>query len=237
MIPLTCPDYTFPLLVPAQRFALLRLLGFNYVDIGLFERSEGLRPGQLLAEPRKFTQQLRDDLRSSELQVSDIFLQTGADPSEPAANDSSALVRARNHKAFLATLDLCSSLGCMHLTGLPGVRHKTAAEADDHALAREEAAWRVRIAAGAGVVYAIESHVGSLCSDVEFTRSFVASVSGLTLKLDYGRFIFTNTPSRGIHTLLPFASHIHVRGGAHSHETHRHAGRGCRSRSFSCQPR
>jgi hypothetical protein len=52
MIKFSCSDYTFPLLTPAQRFALLRLPGFKYVDIGPFERSEGLRPGQPMAEPR-----------------------------------------------------------------------------------------------------------------------------------------------------------------------------------------
>ena len=51
MIQFSCSDYTFPLLTPAQRFALLQLLGFKFVDIGLFERSDGLTPSQLIAEP------------------------------------------------------------------------------------------------------------------------------------------------------------------------------------------
>ena len=42
-----------------EGFALLQLFGFKYVDIGLFERSEGLRPSQLIAEPSEFIKQLK----------------------------------------------------------------------------------------------------------------------------------------------------------------------------------
>ena len=124
MIKLSCSDYTFPLLTPAQRFALLQLLGFKFVDIGLFERSEGLRPSQLIAEPSEFIKQLKGDLKSAGLQVADVFLQIGLDPSEFAANDPSPLIRARNRKIFLAALELCSTLSCTHMTGLPGVGTK-----------------------------------------------------------------------------------------------------------------
>jgi sugar phosphate isomerase/epimerase len=39
-------------------------------------------------------------------------------------------------------------------------------------------------------------------------------VKGLTLTLDYGHFIMTGESSVDVHALLPFASHMHVRGGA-----------------------
>jgi sugar phosphate isomerase/epimerase len=214
MIRFSCSDYTFPLLTRAQRFALLQLLGFNYVDIGLFERSEGHRPSQLLAAPETFIQRLQDDLQGAGLQAADVFLQTGADPSECASNAPSSSVRARNRVAFLLTLDLCAALGCTHLTGLPGVWHKRVDDPGDWALAIDEAEWRQKAASGAGVSYAIEAHVGSICPDIASTRSFLDSVAGLTLTLDYGHFVMANLNSHDIHSLLPFASHIHVRGGA-----------------------
>ena len=62
MIAISYADYTFPLLPRENRFALIKLLGFDYVDIGQFERSNGLRPTQMLAEPRKFAQQLKRDI-------------------------------------------------------------------------------------------------------------------------------------------------------------------------------
>jgi sugar phosphate isomerase/epimerase len=193
---------------------MLELLGFRLVDLGLFDRNSGLRPAQLVADPKGFTRQLKSELRHTHLRVSDVFLQIGPEPSIAAANDPDPRVRTRNRKIFLRALDLCSDLDCAHLTGLPGVRHPGVAEADDLALALEVAAWRQHVAASAGVKYAIEPHIGSICSDVASTRAFVESVPGLTLTLDYGHFVTSGTPSSKIHSLLPFASHLHARGGA-----------------------
>ncbi len=213
MMHISCSDYTFPLLPRAKRFAMLELLGFRHVDLGLFERNTGLRPAQLAADPKGFTRKLKSELRRTHLGVSDVFLQVGPEPSVASANDPDPRVRMRNRKIFMLALDLCSALDCAHLTGLPGVRHPNVAEADDLARAHEVAAWRQHVAAGAGVNYAIEPHIGSICSDVASTRAFVETVPGLTLTLDYGHFVTTGTSCSEIHRLLPFASHLHARGG------------------------
>ncbi len=214
MIRLSCAEYAFPLLPPEKRFKLVRLLGFTHVDVGLFERDSSLKPRQLVAAPMDFTRQLKSEIESAGLHVSDVFLQIGQDPTDAAANDPNPVVRSRNRKTFLQALDLCLALGCAHLTGLPGVLHGPDRDTEDFALAREEASWRSRAAFSAGVTYAIEPHLGSLCSDIAGTRAFVESVPGLTLTLDYGHFVFANIPSDNIHALLPFASHIHARSGA-----------------------
>ena len=135
-----------------------------------------------------FIKQLKGNLKSAGLQIADVFLQIGLDPSEFAANDPSPLIRARNRKIFLAALDLCSALGCAHMTGLPGVWHEGVDNATDLALAVNEAGWRQHVASGAGMSYAVEAHVGSICADIASTRSFLESVPGLSLTLDYGHF-------------------------------------------------
>ena len=213
MIRISCSDYTFPLLPRGQRFALLKLLGFNYVDIGLFERTPDLMPTHLLATPRTFIRKLQDDLRSAGMRASDVFLQIGSDPSISAVNDPSQEVISRNRRVFSLALDLCSTLGAKHLTGLPGVWHKPANQADDFARAVEETTWRQDIAREAGVTYAVEAHIGSICSNIESTRALLCAVPGLTLTLDYGHFVAEGISSQRIHPLLRFASHIHVRGG------------------------
>lgn len=214
MIRFSCSDYTFPLLTRALRFALLQVLGFKYVNIGLFERSDDLRPSQLLAEPKTFIKHLQSELEHAGLAVADVFLQTGVDPSECASNAPSPLIRDRNRKAFGLALDMCSALGCTHMTGLPGVWHEERNRPGDWALAVDEAGWRQQTAASAGISYAIEAHVGSICPDIASTRCFLDSVAGLTLTLDYGHFVMTGLSSLDIHSLAPFASHIHARGGA-----------------------
>jgi sugar phosphate isomerase/epimerase len=100
------------------------------------------------------------------------------------------------------------------LTGLPGVFHSASSRETDLKLAIEEAEWRTNACRSAGVRYAIEPHVGSICFDVETTRRFLEIVEGLTLTLDYGHFVMSGESSARVHDLLPFTSHVHVRGGA-----------------------
>jgi sugar phosphate isomerase/epimerase len=214
MISISCADYAFPLLPRERRFALLRLLGFDYVDLGLFERSEGLRPGQLLAEPRKFARQLKRDLIHAGLRASDVFLQTGLTPEDSAENDPNLIVRSQNRKAFILTLELCEELECKHLTGLPGILHKDVGNNDSFDLAVEEIRWRQRVAWSSGICYAIKPHVDTICSSVDQARALLDATPGLTLTLDYGHFVFQKISSRQVHTLLPYASHVHMRGGA-----------------------
>jgi sugar phosphate isomerase/epimerase len=214
MISISCADYAFPLLPRERRFALLRLLCFDHVDLGLFERSDGLRPGQLLAEPRKFSRQLKRDLIHAGLRASDVFLQTGLIPGDSSENDPSLIVRSQNRKTFILTLELCAELECTHVTGLPGVQHKGIGEKNSMELALEEIRWRQRVAASSGICYAIKPQVGTICSSVDQARALLDAIPGLTLTLDYGHFVFQKISSRHVHTLVPYASHVHMRGGA-----------------------
>jgi sugar phosphate isomerase/epimerase len=214
VFPTSCADYAFPLLPREQRFALVRMLGFNYVDLGLFERSEGLKPGQMTATPRKFGRQLKRDLIQAGLRASNVFLQTGLTLKDSSDNVSSAIVRSRNRKAFLLTLELCSELECTHITGLPGWLQKGVEDKEAVDRAIEEVSWRHHISAGSGIRYAIKPHVDSVCSSIATVRTFLESVPGLTLTLDYGQFVSQRISSREVHTFLPNASHIHAHGAA-----------------------
>lgn len=214
MFKFSCADFTFPVLERSTALHLVKLLGFYHADIGLFARSTHFSPFDLLASPRSYTAQVLQDLDTAKLRVSDVFLQIGVDPSEAAANDPSLAVRLRNRDSFKSALEFCVALGSRHLTGLPGVYHADDSHGRDLDIAAEVCAWRVAECASAGVVYAIEPHIGSICPDVESTHKFLATAEGLTLTLDYGHFIMAGETSNHVHNLLPYASHIHVRGGA-----------------------
>lgn len=213
----SCADYTFPLLSLRQRLSLIRLLGFQYVDLGLFARDSQLSPEILMASPSDFTKHLKHDLDEADLSVSDVFLQIGETPDDSAVNDPNLLVRERNRAVFQYVLDLCSSLGCKHLSGLPGVQHPEIEKTRDDACAVAETAWRMEMSSQAGLLYSIEPHIGSICSDVDSTLAFLKTIPRLTLTLDYGHFIAAGQLSETVHSLVPFASHVHVRGGAKSH--------------------
>ena len=214
MLKFSCADYTFPVLERPEALRLVKLLGFHHVDVGLFARSSHFSPTELQASPRSYTLQVLHDLKAAELSVSDVFVQLGVDPTEWAANDPSPTVHSKGRDMFTCALEFCVALGCNHLTGLPGVFHSTASRERDLELATEETARRITECASAGVRYAIEPHADSICADVKSARAFLDAVEGLTLALDYGHFITVGETSAHVHDLLPFASHVHVRGGA-----------------------
>jgi sugar phosphate isomerase/epimerase len=210
----SCADFTFPVPDRPAALRLVKLLGFDYVDIGMLARSSHFSPLELQTSPQAYTAQVLRDLNAAELSVSDVFVQIGVDPSECATNDPSPEVRSKSRDVFKHALDFCVELGCSHLTGLPGVFHPTASRDRNLELAAEETSRRVAECASAGVRYAIEAHVGSICAEVGSTLAFLDAVEGLTLTLDYGHFVMAGETSAKVHDLLPFASHVHVRGGA-----------------------
>jgi sugar phosphate isomerase/epimerase len=214
MFKFSCADFTFPVLERSAALKLVKLLGFDHVDVGLFARSTHFSPIDLQAAPQSYTAQVLRDLDDAELRASDVFVQIGVDPSERAANDPSSDIRMKNREVFSRALEFCVTVRCNHLTGLPGVFHSTNPRERDLETAAEETAWRIKECAREGVKYAIEPHVGSICGEVESARAFLRRVEGLTLTLDYGHFVMAGESSALVHDLLPFASHVHVRGGA-----------------------
>jgi sugar phosphate isomerase/epimerase len=214
MFKFSCADFTFPVLERPGALKLVKLLGFDHVDIGLFARSTHFSPIDLQAAPQSYTAQVLQDLDDAELRASDVFVQIGVDPSERAANDPNPDLRIKNREVFSRALEFCVAVRCNHLTGLPGVFHSTSPRERDLETAAEETAWRLKECAREGVLYAIEPHIGSICGEVESARAFLRRVEGLTLTLDYGHFVMAGESSALVHDLLPFASHIHVRGGA-----------------------
>jgi len=214
MFKFSCADFTFPVLERSAALQLIKLLGLDYVDIGLFARSTHFSPIDLVADTRKYTAQALKSLRDAELTASDVFLQIGVDPAEHSANDPSPSIRIKNREIFSRALEFCVAVRCKHLTGLPGIFHSGIARETDLEIAADEAQWRIAECAGAGVRYSIEPHVGSICGEVESVRDFLRGVDGLTLTLDYGHFVMAGESSAQVHELLPFASHVHVRGGA-----------------------
>ena len=211
---LSCADFTFPLLPHEKVLQLIRLLDIEAVDLGIFEDRSHHYPSEVARDPESAARRILPQLEANGLSVADVFLQTGAEPSVAAANTPEAGVRKANRDTFLRLLDFAVSIGSRHLTGLPGVRHPDASMEDDWNRACEEADWRLETTRKAGIIYAVEAHVGSILPDPEASLRFLSQVPGLTLTLDYGHFIYQGMDNEAVHPLLPHASHFHARGGA-----------------------
>lgn len=210
----SCADFTFPLLPHDQVLDLLRLIEIKAVDLGIFEGRSHHSPSQIAENPVAAAAMLRDKLNQRDLDVADVFMQTGPEPLVDAVNDPNPVTRHRNRTLMEAMISYSRELGATHITGLPGVLHHGIRPSDDWHLAIEETRWRLDTCHAAGITYSVEPHVGSLLPDPETTMRFLDAVPGLTLTLDYGHFIYQGISNDQVHPLLPHASHFHARGGA-----------------------
>jgi len=204
---ISCSEYSFPA-VPGQheRIGMVRLLGFELVDIALF-----LADGAgLVADPARITAGLRASLAEHALASEDIFLAVGETVEEIAPNQRDRALREQRRREFAAAVRVASELGVGGVTVLPGVTW-----AEDPVTAWtvcvEELAWRVEQAAALGVEVRIEGHAGSIAPVPELTARLCDDVPGLRLTLDLSHFELQSVTLDRMLTLVPLAGHLHVR--------------------------
>jgi sugar phosphate isomerase/epimerase len=208
---LACADFTFPLLSHEQSLDVISMLGFDGVDIGLFEGRSHLHPSREFADPGAAAT-LRRRTADRGLRVADVFLQMDPDFHAFAVNHPDAARREKARDWFMRTLEYVSACESPHVTALPGVLFDEEAPADSLARCHDELAWRVEQSKSAGIVFGVEAHVGSLAQNPELALQLVESVAGLTLTLDYTHFTRDGVPDSQIEPLIAHASHFHVRG-------------------------
>ncbi len=209
---LACADFTFPLLEHDAALDVIALLGFDGVDVGLFEDRSHLWPSRVFKRLEPSARELASKLADRGLRAADVFLQTAADFVSLAPNHPDARVRRKARELFLKTLDFAAALGCAHVTALPGVVFDGERRAESLARACDELAWRAATAAGLGIVFAVEAHVGSIASWPRQARELVERTGGLTLTLDYTHFTRIGIADEAIEPLVAHASHFHARG-------------------------
>ena len=209
---LACADFTFPLLTHDQSLKLISLLGFEGVDIGLFDERSHLWPSREFVNVEKSAQALKRKLDDLGLRAADVFLQTAPDFRPIAINHPDAAPRAQARDWFLKTLDYAVGCGSGHVTILPGVHFDS--EPYEAAFERSvsELTWRVEQSRQRGIVFSVEAHVGSLVPDPKSAARLVEHVPGLTLTLDYTHFARSGLPDAEVEPLMKHASHFHVRG-------------------------
>lgn len=204
---ISCSEYSFPA-VPGQdeRIGIVRLLGFELVDLALF-LADGT---ELVAESDAIAAQLRGSLTANELGCEDLFLSVGATVEEIAPNQRDAARREQARLEFSAAVRVAEALGIPGITILPGV---TWAEdpTGSWELCVDELAWRVETAARLGVEVRIEAHAGSIVPVPELVTRLCDEVPGLRLTLDLSHFEVQAVTLDRMLTLVPLAGHVHAR--------------------------
>jgi len=208
---LACADFTFPLLPQKQAFKLIALLGFQGVDIGLFEGRSQLQPGHVIPHLAASAKALMTQLADNGLELADIFFQAPTFQTM-AVNHPDPQEQIKGRDLFLHMLEFTQLCKARHMTGLPGATWDD--EPYDTSLRRcaEELAWRVEQAKQVGVVYSIEPHLGSVVPTPAQTLQLLQLAPELTLTLDYTHFTYQGIADDEVEPLVKHASHFHARG-------------------------
>lgn len=209
---LACADFTFPKLDHDASLSLIGLLGFEGVDIGLFEGRSHLWPSVEFRNVGKSAKALKKKLRDRGLKPADVFLQTAPSFVPFAINQPDASRRRKARDWFERTLEYADALGSPHVTALPGVTFREESRATSLSRSVDELAWRVDLAKRAKLIFSVEPHFGSIVPTPERALDLVRRTPGLTLTLDYTHFTYTGTPDARIEPLVKHATHFHVRG-------------------------
>lgn len=207
---LACADFTFPLLPHNDVLKLVAMLGFEGVDIGLFEDRSHIYPSHVLSNMAVAARDLSARVEDKGLMLADIFYQ-GTSFEAIAVNHPDAAERRKSREMFQKVLEFTLRCNAPHLTVLPGVAWED--ESYETSLKRmaEELTWRVELAQQVGVIFAIEAHLGSLIPTPAQTLELLEMTPGLSLTLDYTHFVVQGFSDDECEKLMPYASHFHVR--------------------------
>jgi len=208
MLKISCADFAFPVLPHEKSLQLIKLMGIDYVDIGLFQDRSHIQPSDQLDEPEKKGSALKRKVNDLGLDLADIFLQTDLTLEHNNMNDPDPEVRRKLREQFLRFVEYVHAAGCNHASGLPGFDFG----ADSWAVCRDELAWRVAEAKKAGITYSVEHCLGSIMQSPSAAIQMCREAEGLTLTLDHSHTTFQGYSPRQVADLMPLASHMHARG-------------------------
>jgi len=192
---------------------LIAAMGFDGIDIGLFQNRSHLQPSNQFPDLQANAKALKAKLDARGLVATDIFLQAENDFYAFPFNSSDAAKLAHARDLFMKTLEYAQYTACHHVTILPGVVEDDGYDAS-FARCVDGLGWCVEQAKKAGLVLGTEAHIGSIASTPQQAENLAKSIPGLTLSLDYTHFVRMGANDRDLDFLIPYAGHFHARGAA-----------------------
>ena len=207
-----CADCTFPMLGHDKVVKLVRLMDFDGIDITLFQDRSHLMPSEVFSNTKAKALEVKQQTEDSELGIADVFLQCDLDFEKLAINHPDPQAREQTWKWYLETVDFAVYAGSKHITILPGVHFESESYEDSFARTLEELSKRINVAKEAGIVLAVEPHIGSIISSAEKTLKLINALPELTLTLDYTHFAKLGMADSVAEPLLAYSSHFHARG-------------------------
>jgi sugar phosphate isomerase/epimerase len=192
---------------------LIASLGFEGHDISLVQGDHGvLSLDQVRQDIDGWAGRLDERIRGRGLEIADLAAWADYDRMSPNHPDSEQ--RKEGLKLFRDVVKLATRLRVTGITMVPGTDWP--GETHDESLARAGAEMQRRAveAAAAGVRFSIEPHVGSVCRSPADVLRLCELAPDLRLTLDYSHYTSQGFTDAELEPLVPFAAHVHMRGGA-----------------------
>jgi len=208
---LACADFTWPLLQHEDVLRLIRSLGLDGLDLGLFAERSHIRPEVIRADIPMWAGVLRERIRRADLELADVFVQNALDFETMAPNNPDPREREAGMALFLDMLELARRLEAPGMTILPGARFGD--EPWDAAIGRAAEGLKQRVDAAArhGIQVSVEGHYGSCVDTPEKLARLVGLTPGLKLTLDYTHYAYVGIPDAEVEPLIPHARHFQAR--------------------------
>ena len=208
---LACADFTWPLLAHEDVLRLIRSLGLDGLDLGLFAERSHIRPEVIRADIPMWAGILRERIRRADLELADVFVQNALDFETMAPNNPDPREREAGMALFLDMLELARRLEAPGMTILPGARFGD--EPWDAAITRAAEGLKLRVDAAArhGIQVSVEGHYGSCVDTPEKLARLLDLTPGLKLTLDYTHYAFVGIPDSEVEPLIPHARHFQAR--------------------------
>jgi sugar phosphate isomerase/epimerase len=198
----SCHTWAFHDLTLTEALGTIARLGFRYADLGT---GPGFNVNRAASSPRRAASDLREDLATYNLSVSDFYLML---PRISLVEDER---RDKDLEVFKALMPFAAEIAVPGITVSPGV-----AQTDDDAYERTVDALRQMKEAAdtVGLPLSIEPHMDSMASTPEAALKLIEDIEGLQITLDWAQMICQNIAHDAILTLLPHTRHVQIRQAA-----------------------
>lgn len=199
-VPMACSSWSFGILPLEKSVRIIRVLGFDRVDVG-FSHIRFDPSASSLQQGRELNRKLRNE----GIAISDLF------PALPfETNDPNSTHRKRNRMRFEQILGFAVGIESPGITLKPGTRQTM----------NDEEGWQIcldvlgefcLLARKEGLRLSVEPHVESIIEVPKRARELVAGVDGLKITLDYSHFIAMDCAIDDVKILHPYTAHLHLR--------------------------
>jgi sugar phosphate isomerase/epimerase len=208
---LSCNDYAWPVLGHRTALAVIRDLGFDGVDIGLFADATHVTLSSVLRGAARRAGELSVHVEQAGLRVSDVFLTSSMEldrltPTSRIGSDVDDL-----QAIFRATVEFAAELGSPGVTLLPGVVGDGQSIDEAVSLAADGLAPLVEIGAERGLGVSVEPHIGSCIESPDATQLLLERCPGLMVTLDPSHFAYAGHTATEMAPLAARTRHVQVR--------------------------